>query len=33
MGILGGETFIYNQHDICVSGQGEFDVYFEVEEK
>lgn len=32
-GNWGGETFIYNQHDICVSGQGEFDIYFEVEEK
>lgn len=32
-GSLGGESLIYNQSNICISKQGRFDVYFEVEDK
>jgi len=32
-GSLGGESYIYNQHDICISDLGRFEAYFEVEDK
>jgi hypothetical protein len=32
-GSLGGESYIYNQSDICISKQGRFDAYFEVDDK